>query len=333
MAKVTGCAVPKGRNGQGMGEPGVTAQAACRGRGLLGAALGLVLGGACGLLAGCPSDQPLPTATAVSCPKELGPKCKVLEDSWDGQKLIAEFHVLIPPETKHDEAEKALQALYRFLVTRRPTPPTQLSAYIYTNEAQFSTPPRSPVAQVTLKSGEKAPTFENKIALELWQQVEQAINLAGRADRKMKRKLEYVAEQDKQKVTITQPFTEGATEEWAKELSFAQAVGHFTEFALELFNNIPDLKTFVYAARWKDAEVLHIEMSRADFQRLRVREVEDKIGQLAGRTFVELQPESGKVNEAAVEKAHQRRRAAEYKKMLDQLPKPQVIISQQLLPK
>lgn len=298
------------------------------GRSFLGLGLGLGLA----LLSGCPEEPPPLTAAAVSCPKELGNKCKVLEDTWDGQKLIAEFHVLVAPETKHDEAEKELQALYRFLMTRRPTPPTQLSAFLYTNEAQFSTPPRSPVAQVVLKTGEKAPTFENKIALELWQQVEQAINIAGRGDRKLKRKLEYLAEQDKAKVTITQPFTEAATEEWAKELSFAQVASHFTEFALELYSNIPDLKTFVYAARWKDSEVAHIEMSRADFQRLRLREVEEKIGQLSGRTFAELQPESGKVNEASVEKAHQRRRAAEYKKMLDQLPKPQVIISPQILP-
>lgn len=298
----------------------------------LGAGLLLLVG--VGSLTGCPADPPLPTAQAVSCPKELGPKCKVLEDTWDDAKLIAEFHVLVPPETKHDEAEKHMQALYRFLMTRRAAPPTQLSAFVYTDEAQFKTPPRSPVGQVTLKPGEKAPTFENKIALELWQQVEQSINLAGRADRKFKKnKLEYVADQEKGKVTITQPFTEGATEEWAKELSFAMAAGHFTEFALELFNNIPDLKYFTYAARWKDAEVMHIEISRADFQRLRLREVEEKIGQLAGRTFVELQPEKGNANEAAVEKAHQRRKAAEYKKVLDQLPKTQVIISSQIMPK
>jgi hypothetical protein len=299
-----------------------------------GAGLALGLGLSAGLLSGCPSEQALPTPMAVSCPKELGPKCKVLEDTWDDAKLIAEFHVLVPPDTKHDEAEKHMQALYRFLMTRRAAPPTQLSAFVYTDEAQFKTPPRSPVGSVTMKPGEKAPSFENKIALELWQQVEQAIKISERADRKFKKnKLEYVAEQDKGKVSITQPFTEGATEEWAKELSFAQVAGHFTEFALELFNNIPDLKYFTYAARWKDAEVAHIEISRADFQRLRLREVEEKIGQLAGRTFVELQPESGKVNEAAVEKAHQRRRASEYKKVLDQLPKTQVIISPQILPK
>ena len=61
------------------------------------------------------------------------------------------------------------------------------------------------------KPGDKAPNFENKIPKELWQQVEETLKLAERADRKMKlkRKLEYVAEADKGKVTVTLPFTEG----------------------------------------------------------------------------------------------------------------------------
>jgi hypothetical protein len=282
------------------------------------------------LFAACPSDDK-PQATGpkadTACPKELGPKCKVLKDEWDPAKLVAEYHVLVPAETKHDEAQKNLEALYRHLITRRDPSPTQLGGYIYTSEAQFTTPPLSPVATVIQKPSDKAPTFENKISLELWQQVEEAIHLKERSDRKLKHKLEYVAEGDKGKVLITLPFTESASEDWAKELSFAQVMAHFTEFALQLFNNIPEVKQFVYVARWNDKDVAHIEISKADFQRLHIRDVEERIGQQAGRTFVELA--EGKSSEASVEKAHQRRRAAEYKKILDQI-KGQAIIASEI---
>lgn len=294
-------------------------------------ALWVLLGGAL-FVTGCPDDKPQATGPKAdtACPKELGTKCKVLKDEWDPAKLAVEYHVLVPAETKHDEAQKYLEALYRHLMTRRDATPTQLSGYLYTNEAQFTTPPLSPVGTVVQKPSDKAPSFENKIALELWQQVEEAIHLKERGDRKLKRKLEYVAEGDKGKVLITLPFTESAAEEWAKELSFAQVMAHFTEFSLQLFNNIPELNQFVYVARWNDKDVAHIEISKADFQRLRIRDIEERIGQQSGRTFVELA--EGKGSEASIEKAHQRRRAAEYKKILDQI-KGQAVIASELLNK
>ncbi|HRI50143.1 MAG TPA: hypothetical protein PLW65_08175 [Pseudomonadota bacterium] len=294
-------------------------------------ALWVLLGGAL-FVTGCPDDKPQATGPKAdtACPKELGTKCKVLKDEWDPAKLTVEYHVLVPAETKHDEAQKYLEALYRHLMTRRDATPTQLSGYLYTNEAQFTTPPLSPVGTVVQKPSDKAPSFENKIALELWQQVEEAIHLKERGDRKLKRKLEYVAEGDKGKVLITLPFTESAAEEWAKELSFAQVMAHFTEFSLQLFNNIPELNQFVYVARWNDKDVAHIEISKADFQRLRIRDIEERIGQQSGRTFVELA--EGKGSEASIEKAHQRRRAAEYKKILDQI-KGQAVIASELLNK
>src|SRR5262245_104396 len=103
----------------------------------------LLLGTFFGLgLVACPSnDQPQSTGPQgdKDCPKELGAKCKVLKDETD--KLNVEYHVLVSPETKHEDAEKYLQALYRHLMTRRDSTPNNLAGYLYTNEAQFTTPP------------------------------------------------------------------------------------------------------------------------------------------------------------------------------------------------
>ena len=282
-------------------------------------------------LLACPpgGDQPQTTGPKpdTECPKELGTKCKVLKD--ETEKLTVEYHVLVAPETKHEEAEKHLQAIYRHLMTRRDTTPTQLSGFLYTNEAQFNTPPLSPVGSVIQKPGDKAPTFENKIAKELWQQVEEALKIAERADRKMKlkRKLEYVAEADKGKVTVTLPFTEGNNDEWAKDLSFNQVMGFFSQFAMDLFNNIPDLKVFVFAAQWKDQSVANIECNRADFGALHLRDIEERIGQIGGRASLELT--EGKTSDAAAEKRLAARKAAEYRKITTFL-KGKAIISAQL---
>lgn len=281
-------------------------------------------------LTGCPEQAEQPQATGPKpdtvCPKELGASCKVLKDEFDEKKLFAEYHVLVSPDTKHDDADNYLKALYRHMMTRRDVAPTQLGGFVYTNEAQFTTPPLSPVGSVTQKPGEKSPTFENKIALELWQQAEQAIKLSARADRKLKRKLEYVAEPTKSMVTVILPFTEGATEEWAKEIDYSQVIAYFSELSQQLFNNIPDLKSFLYRARWKDQDVAQIEITRADYEKINLADVEHRVGQLAGRTFLELTTGKGG-SEASVEKAHNRRRAAEYKKALDQIKGGKVIIN------
>jgi len=283
-------------------------------------------------LLACPpgGDQPQTTGPKpdTECPKELGTKCKVLKD--ETEKLTVEYHVLVAAETKHEEAEKYLQAIYRHLMTRRDATPTQISGFLYTNEAQFNTPPLSPVGSVVQKPSDKAPTFENKIAKELWQQVEEALKIAERADRKnkqLKRRLEYVAEADKGKVTITMPFTEGNNDEWAKELSFNQVMGFFSQFTMDLFNNIPDLKVFVFAAQWKDQTVANIECSRADFGALHLRDIEERIGQIGGRAYLELT--EGKTSDAAAEKRLAARKAAEYRKITTFL-KGKAIISAQL---
>src|SRR5438105_2988963 len=73
-------------------------------------------------VAGCPADDKTQNSgpkADTACPKELGTKCKVLKDEWDPAKLVVEYHVLVPAETKHDEAQKYLEALYRHLMTRR----------------------------------------------------------------------------------------------------------------------------------------------------------------------------------------------------------------------
>ena len=71
-----------------------------------------------------------------------------------------------------------------------------------------------------------------------------------------------------------------------------------------------------------------IELSRADYDKLNLAQVEQRVGQLAGRTFLELTTGKGG-SESSVEKAHQKRRSAEYKKAIDQL-KGKAIINAQL---
>src|SRR5437762_540917 len=101
-----------------------------------GLGLGVLL--ALPLLGGCPQqpEQPSGPRPDEACPKDLGAGCKVLRDETDSSKNSVEYHVLVPADTKHDPAQKMLEALYRHLMTRRDNEPAALAAYVYTSEAQ-----------------------------------------------------------------------------------------------------------------------------------------------------------------------------------------------------
>ena len=72
-----------------------------------------------------------------------------------------------------------------------------------------------------------------------------------------------------------------------------------------------------FVGRWKDQDVVKIALDRAQYQAINLGDIEEQIGQLHGRAFLELATNHG--SEKSVEKGNTQRMAAIYKKMLGQL--------------
>src|SRR5205823_4014326 len=123
----------------------------------------LVVAAACMALAGCsnPIDeranqQQQKNAAAVgetTSAKDAPTQYKVLADNVDKASNTVDFHVLVAQQPKHDEADALTKYLYRHLMTRAEPQPAGVSAFVYSDEAQYKTPPRSPVASVVQKPG------------------------------------------------------------------------------------------------------------------------------------------------------------------------------------
>jgi len=170
------------------------------------------------------------------------------------------------------------------------------------------------VGSVVLKSGDAGPTFENKVPLEFWQQIDQALN-HGDKGWKLEKKVER---DDAQKtLVITEPYTEPGEDRWADKLSYNQALVVFTDTTKELFEKVPELRAMTFVGRWKDQDVVKISLDRAQYQAVNLADLEEQIGQLHGRAYLELS--TGKGSDASVAKANAQRMAAIYKKMLGQL--------------
>jgi hypothetical protein len=259
--------------------------------------------------------QPTGSVAETVSPKDSPMPYKVLADQIDVAANTVEFHVLVQDQPKHDDVEQLLKFLYRHMMTRREPAPSSLEADVYSNESQYKTPPRSPIASVTQKSGELGPTFDNKVPLEFWQQVAVALEPTTDKGWKLARKVDR---NDAQKtLTITVPYTEPGKDEWAEKLSFNQAMVVFTDTTQALFEKVPELRAMKFVGRYKDADVVTVSIDRSDYQALKIPDIEEQIGQLHGRAFLELS--SGKGSEASVAKANTQRMSAIYKKMLGQL--------------
>ncbi|HXU72083.1 MAG TPA: hypothetical protein VN947_22275 [Polyangia bacterium] len=250
----------------------------------------------------------------TASPKDSPMPYKVLADNVDKATNTAEYHVLLSAPPKHDEADALLKYLYRHLMTRAEPQPAGVSAYVYSDEAQYKTPPRSPIASVVQKPGDVGPAFDNKVPLEFWQQVDQALP---HTDKGWKLEKKIDRQDDQKTLTITMPFTEPGEDRWADKLSFNQAMVIFTDTAKELFEKVPELRAFNFIGRWKDQDVVKIGMDRAAYQAVNIGDIEEQIGQLHGRAFLELATNHG--SEKSVEKGNTQRMAAIYKKMLGQL--------------
>ena len=297
-------------------------------------ALGFALSGCDSTPAADPA-RPAGPAGETTSPADSPMKYTVLADTIDAKNNGVDFHVLVADSPKHDDVEKLLKYLYRHLMTRREPQPIALSASVYSNEAQYKTPPRSPVATAMQRSGELAPVFENKVPFEFWQQIE--IGLFGDDEKERQKKIDAnkgaklpikIERNDAQKsLTVTVPYTESGKDEWAATLSFNQAMNIFTDLAQPLFEKVPELAQLTYVGTWSGCkdhaptcpaeDVVKITLDRETYRSLKLAELEDRVGQMHGRAYLEMS--LGKGSDASITKANQARMAGIYRSMLAQL--------------
>jgi hypothetical protein len=270
------------------------------------------------LLFGCSSNPPTrlaaPGVNETTSPKESPLAYRVLSDESNRAANTVEYHVIVADQTKHDDVEKLLKFLYRHLMQRREPAPAGLAGYVYSSEAQYRTPPRSPVAQVLQRPGDIGPTFENKVPLEFSQQIDEALP---RSDQAWKLAKKVERDDAKKTLCITVPYTEPGKDQWADQLTFNVAMNEFTDLTQALFEKVPELSKLIFVGTWKDEEVAQISLDRATYRALHFADIDEQIGQLHGRAYLEASTHRG--SDAELAKANAQRVAAVYKKVLGQL--------------
>ena len=267
-----------------------------------------------------PPAQEAPTVK--SAPADAPIPYQVLKDELNNG--MNELHVLVAPTIRRDETQKLLEFLYRHTMNRPEDPPAGMAGYVYTSEAAFRTPPPTPIGTVLKRPSDLGPTFDNKLPLEFSQEIEQALARRADTDKGWKHALRVARNEEARSVSLTVPYTELGKDEWAQTLSFNQALQTFCDLAMSLFDNVNELRAMTFSGIWKDREVVHIVLTRSDYQALKLNELEDRIAAHHGSVLLEM--EAGKSAQLPPEQANRvaARQAAtviakEYRGLLAQL--------------
>ncbi len=301
--------------------------------------------------AGCSKDQPAAPTTCCDQPKVPAgvPGFTVVRDEvtgpTDGQDV--KLHVALKQKTKRDDIYSALQFLYRYAMTRNTFEPVEFLGAFYGTEGDAQTG-SNPVAKIWRQRGDKGPKCENAIRLEFAEEAQKAFlqslnrgeeedltdtcHLAEkkkvvRIDDNFKHKPAMKVDEARHAVEVTYPYLETGKDEYAKTLTFNNAMTYWAEFLTQMFIKAPELAEVTYAGILNDQPVLKITVTRQEFDQ-HLSTVQETIASYAAITFAKLGLH--KTDDKGAKKDQEQQKTRTYKAALSFLPKDHVSVSPKL---
>jgi len=311
-----------------------------------GAALAALL-----VVPSCKTEQPAAPTTCCDQPK-VPPGIAafiVVRDEVsgpsDGQDV--KIHVALKQKTKRDDIYSALQFLYRYAMTRNTFEPVGFLGAFYNTEGDAQTG-GNPVAKIWRDRGDKGPKCENAIGLEFPEEVQKAFlhslnrgeveDLNDSCHLNEKKKETHIDDKFTHKPTIkidparhavevSYPYLETGKDEYAKTLSFNNAMTYWAEFLTAMFLKAPELKEVTYSGILDDQAVLKITVTRQEFDQ-HLSNVQETIASYAAITFAKLGLH--KTDDKGALKDQEQQKTKTYKAALSSLPKDHVSVSSKL---
>jgi hypothetical protein len=311
-----------------------------------GAALAALL-----VLPSCKTEQPAAPTTCCDQPKIPAgiAAFTVVRDEvtgpTDGQDV--KLHVALKQKTKRDDIYSSLQFLYRYAMTRNTFEPVTFLGAFYNTEGDAQTG-GNPVAKIWRDRGDKGPKCENAIPLQFPEEVQKAfatsLNRGEEEDLNdpchlaEKKKVVHVDDKFTHKPTmkineaahsveVSYPYLETGKDEYAKSLTFNNAMTYWAEFLTTMFLKAPELKEVTYNGILDDQPVLKITVTRQEFDQ-HLSNVQETIASYAAITFAKLGLH--KTDDKGAMKDQEQQKTKTYKAALSALPKDRVFVAPKL---
>jgi hypothetical protein len=303
------------------------------------------------LLPSCKTEQPAAPTTCCDQPKVPAgiAAFTVVRDEvtgpTDGQDV--KLHVALKQKTKRDDIYSSLQFLYRYAMTRNTFEPVTFLGGFYNTEGDAQTG-GNPVAKIWRDRGDKGPKCENAIPLQFPEEVQKAfatsLNRGEEEDLNdpchlaEKKKVVHVDDKFTHKPTmkvndaahsveVSYPYLETGKDEYAKTLTFNNAMTYWAEFLTTMFLKAPELKEVTYNGVLDDQPVLKITVTRQEFDQ-HLSNVQETIASYAAITFAKLGLH--KTDDKGAMKDQEQQKSKTYKAALSSLPKDRVFVSPKL---
>jgi hypothetical protein len=315
--------------------------------------LGLACALALTICAGCASEKTAPATACCDQPEIPAGVARftivgdeVLGPS-DGQRVV--LRAALNGPTKRDDVYPVLHALYRHAMKRGPFEPIEFTAEVYPNEtAARGASDTQMVAKISRSQSQAGPQCDNRVPYDLAEQTARAFDAslgrgseenlddschlgapkkAARVDETFKHKASYKLDAATKAVDVTWPYLEMGKDEYVDKLKLSTALGDWIEVATSLFRKVPDLAQVSFSGLVNDAEVLHISLTRRQFDS-GFSGLQETIAAHSAVTFQALG--TGHTNDKNAEKEQEAFKIKTYKDALADLPKNQVTISPKL---
>jgi len=312
-----------------------------------GAALAALL-----VVPSCKTEQPAAPTTSCCDQPKIPPGIAaftVVRDEVtgpsDGQDV--KIHVALKQKTKRDDIYSALQFLYRYAMTRNTFEPVGFLGAFYNTEGDAQTG-ANPVAKIWRDRGDKGPKCENAIGLEFPEEVQKAFlhslnrgvveDLNDSCHLNQKKKETHIDDNFTHKPTmkidpvrhaveVSYPYLESGKDEYAKTLTFNNAMTYWAEFLTAMFLKAPELKEVTYSGILDDQPVLKITVTRQEFDQ-HLSNVQETIASYAAITFAKLGLH--KIDDKGALKDQEQQKTKTYKAALSFIPKDRVSVSPKL---
>jgi hypothetical protein len=293
------------------------------------------------VLPSCKTEQPAAPTTCCDQPKIPAgiAAFTVVRDEVtgpsDGQDV--KLHVALKQKTKRDDIYSALQFLYRYAMTRNTFEPVGFLGAFYATEGDAQNG-ANPLAKIWRDRGDKGPKCENAIPLEFPEEVQKAFlhslnrgeaeDLNDTCHLNEKKKETHIDDKFTHKPTmkideahhsveVSYPYLETGKDEYAKTLSFNNA----------MFLKAPELKAVTYNGILDDQPILKITVTRQEFDQ-HLSNVQETIASYAAITFAKLGLH--KIDDKGALKDQEQQKSKTYKAALSFLPKDHVFVSPKL---
>ena len=260
-------------------------------------------------------------------------KVKIISDkslNLPGGGVITVLTV-VDPEIDRDDLDRLMKSFYRQVATRggfaKPGGAERVDLRFYDSEEKAKADGKDWLGQVLRISGEAHPHYENRQRIPLGKWITQA--LGSQAPFTGALKPTVTTADEKMAATVKVPFVkQDGSGEYVDTINFNLAVREFTHHAMTLFDRVKPLQELTFAGIHQGETVITVTLTRAQYDDLKLRELEAQLAAFQGDLVSHLH--DGSLKEREFQRKATSERSRVYRDLLAKLPEEQVTLAKAL---